>query len=225
MGANIGMHSRFIFQPEKYPPKQLLARMYSVLSKYLGTSVERKRPHTESGICVFGWEANPERCERLERLTMLYNRAGWQVQYMCPFAVWHKKTSIYFDSIDGIGNGTASHAVEKPNEKTYEVATVDIASTISHLLSTYQPSVVLGKMDIEGAEYDVLPALRHAGLLCAETGFTAITLEYHPKLSNKSEADKINEVALKGECRTPTALIELDSEDYVRDGVPLTAAH
>ena len=51
MGANIGVHSRFLFEPEKYPPKIKrfhLKEMYELFDKHFGVPSARKEPNFKS---------------------------------------------------------------------------------------------------------------------------------------------------------------------------------
>ena len=75
-------------------------------------------------------------------------------------------------------------------------------------------------MDIEGAEYKVLTGLEKAGLLCKSTpgAFQALTLEYHPANANMPNNWKIPKTF---DCSDTTTVLELDSEDYVKDGKDL----
>mmetsp|Transcript_2730 Transcript_2730/g.7626 ORF Transcript_2730/g.7626 Transcript_2730/m.7626 type:complete len:1120 (-) Transcript_2730:96-3455(-) len=219
MGANIGMHSRFLFEPELYPAseKSVLEKMYKFLETYFGPPENRKPPSSESGICVFGFEANPQRESRLNEINNCYTSRGWDVKYMIN-AVWYEKSELLFKAQDGIGHGTASHLAKKNEAGVVKVDAIDIVEFMRNLRDKYNPEVVIGKLDIEGAEYQVLPALEKAGFLCANSkgAFQAITLEYHPRLVPEYPADW--KVPQTFECEKRTELIHLDSEDYVKDG-------
>lgn len=218
MGANIGMHARFLFEPELYPAgdKTNLAKMYNFLDGHFGDPLVRTKPSGETGVCLFGFEANPKRWDRLEKLNNCYRSKGWDVNYVIN-AVWHEKSELLFKSQDGIGDGTASHIATEEGKDVVKVEAIDIVAFLRHLRDTYHPEVVVGKLDIEGAEYQVLPALERAGFLCAnsEGAFQAITLEYHPRQAQQPADWKVPQTF---QCNTPTQLIALDSEDYVRDG-------
>ena len=60
----------------------------------------------------------------------------------------------------------------------------------------------MAKMDIEGAEFTVLPSLENHGLLCASSGgIKDITIEYHPRSKEwKIPASRNSRLQGKGGC-------------------------
>ena len=216
MGANLGMHARFLLEPERYPAERYMAlfKMQEIFDTYFGRAIERTRESQHSGVCVFGFEANPAQAERLEHLNQCYRRKGWKVNYTIA-AVWNGvEKHIFIKHGNGIGFGTGSHIVKTGG---VQVSTVDIVTFLNNLQTTYQPEIIVGKMDIEGAEYTVLPALEKAGLLCSDNpgAFTAVTFEFHGKQKATYKVPKTFP------CVADTQFIALDSEDYVRDGQDL----
>ena len=226
MGANIGMHARFLFEPNLYPAsgKQALKEMYQLFESHFGSPSSRSLPTNSSGICVFGFEANAKQQKRLEQISRYFGDKGMVVQYQCPKAVWVNETKLLFERKDGIGYGTASRLVDSKSggQDVVIVETIDIAKFITGIYEEFKPDIIFGKMDIEGAEYTVLPHLEKSGLLCSDNpfAFRAITLEYHSRFTGHSLAWKVPE---SYPCTKKSDLILLDSEDYVRDGrdIPL----
>lgn len=209
-GANIGMHARFLFEPDKYDStgRAALEKMYRLFNKHFGKQ--------RSNVCVFGVEANVKRCSRLQRLADAYGKRGWHIDYTCPKAVWDQETTLAFKDQDGIGDGTASRIDQNSNTR---VATVSGATYVESLIEKYTPDVLVMKMDIEGAEYTVLPELERRGLLCTDNhGIDVITLEYHSRFMNVPKDWSVPETY---PCNRKTNIIELDSEDYVKDGIPI----
>lgn len=97
------------------------------------------------------------------------------------------------------------------------VHTISVVDYVSNILNKFKPDTVLMKMDIEGAEYEVLPALEENGLLCANK-IQAMTIEYHWRFTKYSKKWSVPNTF---HCDKKTKFIELDSEDYVKDGKPL----
>jgi len=208
-GANIGMHARFVYESEKYSAngRPALSEMYKFFDRHFG----KKRHH----VCVFGIEANEKRCPKLQKLMNVYKTNKWHVNYSCPYAVWNTKTILHFEDKNGIGDGTASKVVN--SDTGTMVHTISVVDYVSNILNKFKPDTVLMKMDIEGAEYEVLPALEENGLLCANK-IQAMTIEYHWRFTKYSKKWSVPNTF---HCDKKTKFIELDSEDYVKDGKPL----
>lgn len=74
---------------------------------------------------------------------------------------------------------------KKLEEQGYPVTTVDLAAWVAkHVVQRrvsqgHRPAYVLAKIDVEGAEFEVMPKLLAAGLLCADA-ISTITMEWHP---------------------------------------------
>ena len=237
MGANIGVHSRFLFEPEKYPPKEArfhLKEMYELFDKHFGKPPERKQPNMKSKICVFGFEASPTKSkrDRMTRLNMIYNVKGLAVDYKAGMAVWHSKTEIEFfmegdTKANEFGTGNSMYTWEAQGgfnrQQKVSVPTVDMVSFVKGLYKKYEPEFILGKMDIEGAEFDVLPKMLEGGVLCSGSGFDIITIEYHKRMfrdDDKRSQWKLPET-YKCSSGKKTQFLELDVEEYHNDPVPL----
>lgn len=215
LGANIGMHARFMFESEKYSARNhpALKRMYDIFDVFFGKN--------RNEVCVFGIEANQKRCPRLQELTNVYRRGGKTIEYLCPFAAWNTNDTLKFKDIDGIGHGTASKVVDGHEEHATNIVSVDAISTseyVLNILQKYKPVNTVMKMDIEGAEFVVLPHMQKQGLLC-QTKINVITIEYHHKNKEEKRGWKLTKAV---QCeQDETKIIELDSEDYVKDGIEL----
>lgn len=108
LGANIGMHARFLFEPKLYQPRQTLSRMLELFDRKFGPASIREKPSSISGICVFGLEANPAQSKRLAELNSCYRSKGWAVNYESATAVSTKWSNLTLEVLDGVGVGTAS---------------------------------------------------------------------------------------------------------------------
>ena len=72
VGSNIGIHARFLFEPELYPQQQYSALFFD---KYFPKTGRVKR----KDVCVVGFEPNPKHRPRLQRLQSYYRSLGLQV--------------------------------------------------------------------------------------------------------------------------------------------------
>eukprot|EP00747_Dinoflagellata_sp_TGD_P147299 gnl/TRDRNA2_/TRDRNA2_176800_c0_seq1.p2 gnl/TRDRNA2_/TRDRNA2_176800_c0~~gnl/TRDRNA2_/TRDRNA2_176800_c0_seq1.p2 ORF type:complete len:120 (-),score=18.83 gnl/TRDRNA2_/TRDRNA2_176800_c0_seq1:79-438(-) len=85
---------------------------------------------------------------------------------------------------------------------------------------------VLMKMDIEGAEFAVVPAMLKSGLLCRGSGIDAFTIETHERIMEHDNRSFTPWAATRlaileqADC-SPSELIELDDEAYVYEDVAL----
>lgn len=91
-----------------------------------------------------------------------------------------------------------------------KVPTVDIAEILEAIRThsdVAQGGFMAGKMDIEGAEKQVLPHLRSKGLLCANSGLEFLTMETHGGFH-------ISQLNLKSHCKDqrPTDVLDVDCE-------------
>ena len=79
VGANIGMHERFLFEKELYPATQA---MQGYMDSVFGVATPR------SSICTFGFEGNPKHDDRLESLEKCYNDVmGYRTKFFRGTAV------------------------------------------------------------------------------------------------------------------------------------------
>merc|ERR1719440_507102 len=73
VGANRGTHVRKLFEPEKYPDSPYL----SIFNATFGSPEHRRKPSAETGICAFGFEANPRQVDNLKAIEKAYAKKGW----------------------------------------------------------------------------------------------------------------------------------------------------
>ena len=146
---------------------------------------------------------------------------GWEVDYKVPCAVWKNTDGVDLHIYNVYKNALGSSVMDRTDRKegkTVSVPSVDIANFVKIIKKKYKPDVIMGKLDIEGGEYQVLPSLEENGLLCAEHGFDIITYEFHTFFHG---ADKKWSVPRTfPPCVTETLMVELDSESYYNDGKP-----
>jgi len=75
VGANIGVHGRFLLEPEKYPEATVA---HSVFNNMFG------KPETRDNrdFCVFEIEANPRQRKKIQPKADAYAKMGWRYEFM-----------------------------------------------------------------------------------------------------------------------------------------------
>jgi len=228
-GSNRGTHIRKLFEPEKYPKSKYL----KLFDKGFGTPDWRRRSSKETGICAFGFEANPRWAPTLASISEAYEKQGWRAKWFVPVFVSNNSMRTEKLWINDAGQNSDWGASGTKTESTAvstQVPDVDLSSFLD-MLNRY---VDVGgyrqmKMDIEGAEFAVLPLLLQKRMLCKST-LDVLTIEWHnhaPFISDAAEMQRASsikkDVEAHGKCTgsTDTHILTLDDESYLADGQPL----
>ena len=195
-GANIGIHSRFLFEPERFPKSQFRI----VFDTYFGAD---RDAHT---TCAVSFEPNPTHRAYHQHQAKQYAARGWRYAPM-DTAVGPRAGNLTFyanvrreaqfvgskDKVMGVGFGVADreglgagiyqrrtpqqrivrHVIDFAAFVMEEVAGRKLPATGSRLA----PAVVV-KMDIEGVEFALVPRLLETRALCA---VNFLSVEWHCK--------------------------------------------
>ena len=173
-GCNIGVQTRKLFEPERYPGSPLLPLFAHVFG---GPGTVQRQ--TTCTVCV---EPNPEHTERLHRLERHYATANRTLVVMSrAIQVGRRATIEMAAPVGGPKLAWGFHAVPASSmahtdahTRLHQVQTVDPG----WLLETWLPSVgwltldnlrrtpTMLKLDLEGGESAVLPYLVESQLLC-----------------------------------------------------------
>eukprot|EP00928_Gymnodinium_smaydae_P000153 TRINITY_DN10054_c0_g1_i4.p1 TRINITY_DN10054_c0_g1~~TRINITY_DN10054_c0_g1_i4.p1 ORF type:complete len:344 (-),score=50.65 TRINITY_DN10054_c0_g1_i4:516-1475(-) len=233
VGANRGTHVRKLFEAPKYPDAPYLAEF----DMAFGDSKERSKPSSETQICAFGFDANPRWAPALEKVEKAYGEMGWRVMFFAPVAVSDGpgQETMYLNDKDGVnsdwGYSKMSFATDIAPKRVV-VNKFDFAPFIAEMNKHIVPGgYKLMKMDIEGAEFEVLAELMDQGLLCTDST-DRITIEYHDRFFHEpDELDHIHDVRSRvddaNRCpsvqqqKKNTIVEEIDDESYLNDGMPL----
>jgi len=222
VGANIGMHARFLFEPHLYPNSSYI----SIFDRYFGS--------TRDGVCAVEIEPNPAQNPRLQALAASYATRNWRVFNAAVGASSERGTLPFYVNADAVGGATheewsASFVPQGNSSERVDVPTIDFARFVN--LLPKDATVVL-KMDIEGGEFSVLPQMIARGALCNRVD--SITVEFHPHLAPFDFANSTLSLATRREaesvaatlkslvrdsaasCRT-RKLSDLDDESYLHD--------
>lgn len=225
VGSNRGTHVRKLFEPEKYPGCPYL----KVIEKGFGAAEKRARPFKETGICTFGFEANPRWASTLKQLEEAYTAQGWRVKWFAPEAVGVSEGNVDYWHYDHDSNSDLGFSMRKRSAGSTEVTvpSIDFSAFVEELHKNAPSGYRLMKMDIESAEFTVLPKFVTNQLLCKNVMDT-ITIEWHDRFL-KTEASKEQAKQLESQVMSPnkctsgpsTTVLDLDDESYAEDGKPL----
>lgn len=198
VGSNRGVQVRKLFEPENYPEASVLP----IFDSYFGTPGYRlSNPH----LCAFGFEPNPPLEQTLLRLENYYATVrGFRAHFFTRTAVgtaYGEQPFFYYEDRDA---NVASSLIKSKRGGwmgAKEVETVVTVVDLNHWMHTHVrdrrlpnatslrqrprsdklpagPMVVM-KLDVEGSEYEVLPALYASGVLCATVDL--VFLELHER--------------------------------------------
>jgi Methyltransferase FkbM domain len=169
LGANIGVHCRFLFEPDKYPNATISKNIFH--SQYGLTRDNRD-------ICCFEFEANPLHYKSLQEKSHAYSKVGWRFNVK-KFGVGDKNgLKTFFHQADaeynewGYTEMMTTMQTSSENVKVLRIATWINDNVIERKLprrpfGNYSsgPKIVM-KIDVEGSEYLILPDLFSEGVLC-----------------------------------------------------------
>jgi len=180
VGANIGMHARFLFQPDLYKPKHPYSEIFD-------TEFGVKRTQDPWKLCVLAFEPNPKHRERHQKLATAYARQGWKYRVFYAAVrgfTWpsSEPDTLDFYLNDNHTNNDWGFSIGKINsDKTVlkvRVPTLDLSRFVfEHIANAeIRPQRVLMKMDIEGSEYSVLS---HMLATDSFSHIDLLTIEFH----------------------------------------------
>lgn len=225
VGSNRGTHVRKLFEPQKYPGCPYL----HVFDQGFGAPATRTRPFSESGLCAFGFEANPRWAATLQDVERAYTAQGWRVKWFAPEAVSNTTGTLPFYKNDGGADSDWAFSMRKLHANSQEVPVpeVDLSAFVQELHQNSPAGYRLMKMDIESAEFVVLPPFLSKQLLCKNV-IDTITIEWHDRFL-KSDASKSQAAELERQVNSPnkcssgasTIVTPFDDESFRDDGMPL----
>lgn len=158
-----------------------------IFAKYFGQNRTAWRR-----VCTFGFELNPKHEPRLRHIEALYRSRGWPVTIYTKTAVGvaDEPTTFWGNSPGGpqYGGGLMQRDMGALAQEGTSVRMLDFSRWLRHNVlarcvpqgqggggAAAVPAVVV-KMDVEGAEWMVLPALLADGSICA---FSSFYMEWH----------------------------------------------
>lgn len=184
VGANLGVHARFLYEPDHYPDATLARGWFDDQFGPAGTATNTSSASSSirrdnRDICVFAFEPNPQHRERLLSLQKAYAAIGWRYTPILAGVSDHDGSMTFTHSRDTLGRGFAARPQGKNgNSKGIDVPVHRLASWLQRevegrvlperVYGKYageEPKVVM-KLDVETLEYIVLPDLLLSGALC-----------------------------------------------------------
>lgn len=244
VGANVGVHGRFLFEPEIYNETMIAG---DIFNQEFGTRRDNR------DFCVFAFEPNPAHKQRLEQVSAVYKAMGWRYEFI-PAGIGDKDGNMTFYHLhderfnewgfttmrdkDPIGfPGQEEHipVIRLARWLQEEVHNRVAPSKIFGEYNSSEPKVVM-KFDVEGLEFVVLPDLLVSGALCNTVDFVFGEFHYQdffyplkfPEndfiLRDSVEARTFADHAVKmmqisRSCKT--RYDTRDDESYLKDGKPL----
>jgi hypothetical protein len=241
VGANIGVHGRFLLEPEKYP---IAKKAHEVFNFFFGTHRDNR------DFCTFEFEPNPAHQAALERNSKAYEAMGWRYHVKNVGASDIDGTMDFYHQGDEneILNEEWGFAVKQTKRGKASKVSIPVIRFSTWLeehvnkrkipstpYGSYEksgPKVVM-KFDVEASEYVLLPDLMLSGTMC---GIDFMFGEFHPgfapldfpghriSLTTQREAVDIGvalQMLIPSSRNCKTEFIYLDDESYLHDGMPL----
>jgi len=229
VGSNIGVQVRKLFNPELYPG----ANVHTHFLQWFGPKKSRKQK-----VCAFAFEPDPSHTKRLLQLEKTYRSNGYCVKVFPETAVGihDDPVTLYRDNdTHHLRWGSSTVSSKNYDDSARQSITVHQVNLSDFLLGLKErngqgtqaflkPTVVM-KMDIEGAEYKILPNLIQTGALCM---INYLLIEWHHEMRNFPEELKAKAAymptklqAAASKCDPRLEFERLDDESYLRDGIPL----
>lgn len=191
VGSNIGIHGRFLFEPQRYPESTSSVATFAREFGY---------PRDNRLYCIFAFEPNPKFEKRHIDLERAYKTLGWRYSFIMAGA----------SNMDGNLTFYHSHLVNSETENGFSALTaktlygtdassrtvqiIRLASWIRNEIEDRvipaqysneisKPKVVM-KLDVEGLEFKVFPDLLTTGVLCNNINLMIGEFHYAPGNNN-----------------------------------------
>ena len=188
VGANIGIHARFLFEPDLYPDSKTSVATFATEFGY---------PRDNRDYCVFSFEPNPKFEQRHLDMEKAYKGMGWRYIPILAGASNNDGNFTFFHdhlvkeySETGF-SALASKTLYGHDATKKNVPIIRLASWIRKEIEGRQlpkphsdvmasePKVIM-KLDIEGLEFTVFPDLLTTGALCNNIHFLMGEFHYAP---------------------------------------------
>ena len=239
-GANIGVHTRFLFEPAKYPRSH-----FTTVFLHAFGAVSNE---TAQLTCSLGFEPNPKHITRHKALQHAYKRMGWRYSFF-PFALGVNTSEelVFYENLNASSaaneyRGFSTTRIQQQNQSEVRVTSVSFDTVLAQIGKRRLPAGqhhprVLVKMDIEGSEFAVVPQVMMTGSLCRTVDYISVEwharfapIRFHPNqhlhLRTHAEAQKVASLLKAamadgghaGGCLTD--VVEMDDKTYLHDGKP-----
>jgi FkbM family methyltransferase len=223
VGANMGVHGRFLLEPEKFP---LANKSRAIFEGQFGKHRDNR------DFCAFEFEPNPRHKEKLEENRLAYEAMGWRY-HVINAAVGVEPGILPFYSRKQSHQDDFRAEPIKGATTIINVTVVHFAPWLrKHILQRQIPQITYGKysspynkpkivmkMDIERLEFQVLPDMLANGVLC-QLDFAFA--EFHGTGPHHSEIRRgMDQVLSNAKVCEGFSYIAADDESYAHDGIDL----
>lgn len=243
VGANIGVHGRFLFEPDKYNETV-------IAGKFFDQEFGKQRDNRD--FCVVAFEPNPRQKKRLESLANAYKAMGWRYHYI-PAGIGDRDGNMTFYHLHderhmewGFGSIRKVDPLGFAGQEEH-VPVIRLASWLENEVRNrraipekkfgeYEKPKVVMKFDVEGLEFMVLPDLLLSGSLCSTVDFLFGEFHYQDlfyplefpehnfTLKDSTEAREFANNAIRMMQVSRSCITKYDCRDdesYLKDGLPL----
>lgn len=167
VGTNVGVQIRKLYEPEKFPGAHVLP----IFDKYFGPRENRSK------VCAVGFEPNSAHTAYLNKLNAHFKSKSLPAYVFTDVAVSSRRgnTTFFMDPDAPQDKHEWAASLATRSNKSITVQLVDLHNFIlevvvpiarlDHANTGKLPPIIM-KMDIEGAEYVVFPAMIVSGALC-----------------------------------------------------------
>ena len=212
-GSNRGVQVQKLFRPHNYPG----ARVLPFMDTAFGDAASRRRPSSVTGTCAVGFEPNERHHKWLSCLERDLMRDGMWAHFFRA-GVWTENGKLVFQGNHG-RDAVGFHAMANQSTQPAPHSQPGRVLSFVDVLARLPGKVALMKMDIEGAEWQVLPHMIRNGFLCADK-VGHVLLETHFRQECKilgcgvrDLVRRLQQEAASRGCR-PSRLQYLDDETY-----------
>ena len=183
VGANLGVHSRFLFEPDQY---RNATTALQIFERHFGS----KRDYRD--LCAFSFEPNPAHWPRHQQLAAAYQAVGMRYHPIHAGVSDIDGTMSFYHERSN-KNEEWGFSVRDNGGQEEVVPVIRLASWLrDNVLDRQPPDVIYGidtantinkpkvvmKMDIEGMELIVLPDLITSGVLCQTVDYLFMELHW-----------------------------------------------
>lgn len=221
LGTNVGIQIRKLFEPDLYP-KDAGSGAMRFFEDYFGPKEKRR-----SSVCAFGFEPNPSHTKRLDRLEQVYSALGWRTHIFTETGVGDTEGWLVYVSDGDLKNVEWGGRLESRPGTTAAtpgaIRVIDFPAFMEYIILPRRILTSTGgvragdgkivmKVDIEGADKDMIAALLRSGALCH---IDHVYVEH----MDKATARLITIALQTTGC--PTTVQYLDDEEYHNSDFPL----
>lgn len=215
VGTNIGVQIRKLYDSDFVG-----AKVNPIFDRYFGQE-------NRLDICSIGFEPNPKHEHTLLQLQENLRCRGFKTKIFTNTAAYDsdKNLTFYLDlkspkEYNEWGSSILNWQNHSNPSASVQVQGINLSRFLLDILADATQIPVLMKIDIEGAEYSVMPSLISSGASCL---IDAIFIEWHPRMAQTSLGPLIRsavESFLKvSPC--PITILNLDDETYQKNATTI----